>query len=208
MTDKVPIRTYQIINVINNKFGDIRTVVYDQTVFSDGSVTTTQNAKPLGGVSIEEIGVDYSDYYLKESIPQGNNVLNIFFPKIPHVEEKVEDLTDVFSSMSINPYKKELTGPSFVDNGQVVIKEPHVAKPTALVPVSATTETTDSEDEYPLCPICQKDILEADNEDNFLCSGCGGYFDNDFDQDEIREIALSKGVKLQPLAEDQDSDQE
>jgi len=187
------VKKYTITNVINNKFGEVKTIVYDQCEYSDGKVTTTQNTTAVGGITILEVGIDYSDYYLKESYPMGNNILNVFFPKIPVVEEQVADLTDVFDSMSLNPYRNKVV---------------------ESVPQSSTTVQTKpepeetSEYEYPLCPICQDDILEVDDEDNFLCSRCGGYFDSDFDEIEIRRIALSKGVKLQPLVPEESEEQE
>jgi len=194
------VNTFTITNVINNKFGEVRTVVYDQHYYSDGSVQTVQNVKSVGGQEFVEIGVDYEQYYLHETYHMGKNTVNVFLPKIPHVEPEVEDLTDKFNSFGINSYQNNPSAKQLVDNGQVVL----VSRESEVLPdyQGSDEEYSEEEVEYPLCPICQTDTLELQTDgEHFLCSQCGAFLAEDFDEEQIRHAASMRGVTLQPLVE-------
>lgn len=201
-----PVQTKTVTNVINNKLGFIVTIVYEQTLWSDGKITTVQNTQGPPGVEIFEVGVNYDDYDLKETIKISvNHIMNIYVPKIPLIEEPVNDLVDVFNAFSINNTPKPKPKPQPVE-------VPHSS--TTVVPFTDESSASDSssyseEDlEYPLCPICQTDTLQVDDDGNFQCDVCRGFFDHSFDEEEIRRRAAKRGVKLAPIIEDSSSEEE
>lgn len=187
---------HEYVNCINNTFGHMYTVVYDQITYDDGTQKTVQNLKGAPSVEIPQIGVDYSQYYLHQTIELSpNSTMNIFKPIVPYTEPEVEDLTDVFNSFQINSMKVPLA------------QEPVVLPRTLSTQEPIGDEEGSEECQYPLCPICQEDTLEfyqasgpnRDDDPHFECKNCGGYFEEDFDEDEVREIALSRGVKIAPI---------